>query len=196
MKTIYTTPILSGFFHQLSKIVPRLFGWRAEGTLPDLPKFVVVGAPHTSYWDFVMFMGLAFQFRADPRYMGKSELFRWPVSGFFRWCGGYPVDRSKSQGLVEQMVDAFRESERFILVITPEGTRSKVNEWKTGFYHIAKGAGVPIVLGFIDGARKVYGLGKTFFPTDNMEADMKAIQGYYAGMVGVHPSRTSEVGRM
>ena len=191
--TIFTTPILSDFFHLLSELVPRLFGWHVEGKLPDYPKLVVIGAPHTSNWDFVMFLGLAFHLRADPRFMGKSELFRGPLGGFFRWCGGYPVDRSKSQGLVEQMVDAFQESARFILVITPEGTRKKVEAWKSGFYHIAKGAGVPIVLGFIDGARKVYGLGKVFFPTDDMDADMKAIQGYYAELVGVRAKGTSEL---
>lgn len=191
--TIFTTPILSDFFHLLAEFVSSLFGWRIEGELPDLPKFVVIGAPHTSNWDFVMFLGLAFYLRADPRFMGKAELFRGPFGGFFRWCGGYPVDRSKSQGLVEQMVQAFRESDQFILIVTPEGTRKKVEAWKSGFYHIAKGAGVPVVLGFIDGARKVYGLDKTFFLTDDMEADMKAIQGFYAGMVGVHAKSTSRL---
>lgn len=191
--TIFTTPVLSAILHRLAKFLTRLFGWRVEGTLPDLPKFIVIGAPHTSNWDFVLFLGLALHLRADPRFMGKSELFRGPLGGFFRWCGGYPVDRSKSQGLVDQMVEAFRANERFILVITPEGTRSKVNEWKTGFYHIAKGAGVPLVLGFIDGARKAYGLGRTFFLTDDMEADMKAIQAYYAGIVGIRPARTSQL---
>ncbi len=191
--TIFTTPLLSKFLHHLSKFALRLIGWRVEGRMPDIPRFVLAGAPHTSNWDFVMFLLLAFYLRADVRYMGKSELFRWPIGGFFRWCGGYPVDRSKPQGLVEQMAKAIRESERFILVITPEGTRRKVREWKSGFYHIAKEAGVPIVTGYVDGRVKVCGIGPTFPLTDDMEADMKAIQSFFAGKVGIHPSRTSEL---
>ena len=161
--------------------------------MPDIPKFVLAGAPHTSNWDFVMFLALAFYLRADVRFMGKAELFRGPFGGFFRWCGGYPVDRAKSQGLVEQMAQAIQESERFILVVTPEGTRHKVNEWKTGFYHIAKKAGVPIAVGFVDSRTKTCGIGPTFQLTDDMEADIKTIQSFFAGKVGIRPNRTSEL---
>ncbi len=161
--------------------------------MPDLPKFVVVGAPHTSNWDFVLFLGLAFYFRVDPRFIGKAELFRWPLGGFFRWCGGYPVDRSKPQGLVEQMVQAIQNTERFLLVITPEGTRHKVRAWKTGFYRIAKGAGIPIVLAYINGAHKTVGIGPTFILTDEMDRDIKSIQSFYAKFVGVNPHMTSEL---
>ena len=161
--------------------------------MPDIPKFVLAGAPHTSNWDFVMFLAMVFVLQADVRYMGKSELFRWPIGGFFRWCGGYPVDRSKSQGLVEQMAQAIQDSEKFILVITPEGTRKKVREWKSGFYHIAKKAGVPIVTGFVDSRTKACGIGPAFYLTEDMEADMKAIQSFFAGKVGIRPSRTSEL---
>jgi 1-acyl-sn-glycerol-3-phosphate acyltransferase len=171
----------------------RTFGWRVEGQLPDLPKFVVIGAPHTSNWDFVLLLALAFALKANPRYMGKAELFRGPFTSFFRWCGGIPVDRSKSTGLVEQTVQVMNESEQFILVITPEGTRSKVRSWKSGFYHIAKQAGVPLVFGFIDAPRKTIGIGPTFTPTNSMDQDMKAIQAFYANMVGVNPGLTSEL---
>ena len=191
--TIFTAPLLSSFFHHLSKFVLRLIGWRVVGRMPDIPKFVLAGAPHTSNWDFVMFLLLVFYLRADVRYMGKSELFRWPIGGFFRWCGGYPVDRSKPQGLVEQMARAIRESERFILVITPEGTRKKVREWKSGFYHIAKQANIPVVTGYVDSRVKACGIGPTFPLTDDMEADMKAIRSFFAGKVGIRPHRTSEL---
>jgi 1-acyl-sn-glycerol-3-phosphate acyltransferase len=192
-RTIFNTPILSTFFHYLTKLLLRLFGWQVEGQLPDIPKIVVIGAPHTSNWDFVLFLALAFALRANPRYMGKVELFRSPLGFFFKWCGGIPVDRSKSTGLVEQTVQAIEQSEKFILVITPEGTRGKVRAWRSGFYHIAKKAGIPLVLAFIDSPRKTIGIGPTFTPTEDMEADMKAIQSYYAGMVGINPRLTSEL---
>jgi 1-acyl-sn-glycerol-3-phosphate acyltransferase len=164
-----------------------MVGWKVDGKLPDLPKFVLIGAPHTSNWDFVLFLGVVFYLRANVRFMGKSELFRWPFGGFFRWCGGIPVDRTKSTGLVEQMVQACERSNRFILTIAPEGTRHKVNEWKRGFYHIAKTAGIPIVLAIVDGAGKAVRIGQIFTPTDDMEADMKTIQGFYTNVVGINP---------
>jgi 1-acyl-sn-glycerol-3-phosphate acyltransferase len=192
-RTIFNTPILSSFLRYLTKTLLFVFGWRIEGGLPDIPKFVIIGAPHTSNWDFVLFLALAFGLKANPHYMGKSELFRWPLGAFFRWCGGIPVDRSKPTGLVEQTVDAINKSRQFILVITPEGTRGRVRSWKTGFYHIAKQAGIPIALGFIDSPRNRIGIGPTFYPTDNMDADIKTMQSFYEGMVGVNSRRTSEI---
>jgi 1-acyl-sn-glycerol-3-phosphate acyltransferase len=191
--TIFNTPYLSVFLHHLTRILLRTFGWQVEGKLPDVPKLVVIGAPHTSNWDFVLFLALAFWLRVNPRYMGKIELFRSPLGFFFRWCGGIPVDRSKSTGLVDQTVQAIEAAEEFILVITPEGTRGKVRAWKNGFYHIAQKAGIPIALGFIDRPRKTIGIGATFTPTENMDADIKAIQAYYADMVGVNSKLTSQL---
>jgi 1-acyl-sn-glycerol-3-phosphate acyltransferase len=191
--TIFTTPILTDFFRALTRFFFRLFGWRVDGRIPDAPKFVIVGAPHTSNWDFIVFLGLALTLRGDFRFIGKAELFRSPLGGFFRWCGGYPVDRAKSQGLVDQMAEAFRANERFMLVITPEGTRSKVNEWKTGFYHIAKKAGVPILTGYVDSAAKTCGIGPAFNVTDDMEADIRSIKSFYADKTGIRPARTSEL---
>lgn len=189
MRTIFNTPILSGLFHYLALLMMRLTGWRVDGTLPDLPKFILIGAPHTSNWDFVLFLGVIFTLRADVRFMGKQELFNNPFGWFFYYCGGVPVDRKKSTGLVDQMVEACNKSEHFILTIAPEGTRHHVSEWKKGFYHIAKGAGIPIVAAQVDGRRKTVCIGKVFQPTDNMEADMKSIQEYFAGMVGINPRR-------
>lgn len=166
-----------------------IVGWRVDGKLPDLPKFVLIGAPHTSNWDFVLFLGIIFTLRANVRFMGKAELFHWPIGSFFRYCGGVPVDRSKSTGLVDQMVEACNKSNKFILTIAPEGTRHFVSEWKRGFYHIAKGAGIPIVMAIVDGKHKTVRVGQVFHPTENMEADMKSIQGFFAGMVGINPRR-------
>jgi 1-acyl-sn-glycerol-3-phosphate acyltransferase len=187
--TIFNTPILSWFYHHLTKFIMRLLGWRVDGKLPDLPKFVLIGAPHTSNWDFVLFLGVIFTLRANVRFMGKAEVFRWPIGGFFRYCGGVPVDRKKSTGLVEQMVKACNESDRFILTIAPEGTRHHVTEWKRGFYHIAKSAGIPIVMAVVDGKHKTVRIGQVFHPTDDIEADMKAIKGVFEGVVGINPRR-------
>jgi 1-acyl-sn-glycerol-3-phosphate acyltransferase len=167
----------------------RLAGWHIEGTLPDLPKFVLIGAPHTSNWDFVLFLGVIFSLQANVRFMGKAELFRFPIGWFFRFCGGVPVDRKKSTGLVEQMVKASNELEKFILTIAPEGTRHHVPEWKRGFYHIAKSAGIPIVMAVVDGKHKTVRIGYVFHPTENIEADIKYIQGFFKGVVGIHPRR-------
>lgn len=187
--TIFNTPVLSTLYHYLARFIMRLTGWRVEGKLPDLPKFVLIGAPHTSNWDFVLFLGVIFTLKANVRFMGKAEIFHSPLGRFFYYCGGVPVDRKKSTGLVEQMVKACNESENFILTIAPEGTRHHVSDWKQGFYHIAKGAGIPIVLAIVDGKRKTVRIGQVFHPTENMDADLKAIKGVFEGIVGVNPRR-------
>jgi len=191
-KTIFTTPILSPLFRLISNAIMRSVGWRVDGKLPDIPKFIIIGAPHTSNWDFVLFLGIIFRLKADVRYMGKAELFRPPHGPFFYWCGGIPVDRKKSTGLVEQMVEAFNRSERLILVIAPEGTRHYVNEWKRGFYHMAKGAGIPIVMAKVDGKQKIAHVGETFHLTEDMEADMTAIQAAFQGMTGINPVKKTK----
>jgi 1-acyl-sn-glycerol-3-phosphate acyltransferase len=187
--TIFTTPVLSSLFHYSARFWMRVAGWRVNGTLPDLPKYVLIGAPHTSNWDFVLFLGVIFTLRANVRFMGKAELFRPPFGWFFYYCGGVSVDRKKSTGLVEQMVEACHEAQHFILTIAPEGTRHKVAEWKRGFYHIAKGAGIPIVMAVVDGKKKEVRIGQVYYPTEGIEADMKTITGFFEGVVGINPRR-------
>lgn len=187
--TIFNTPILSPFLRFISKLIMRLFGWRVEGTLPNFPKFVLIGAPHTSNWDFVLFLGVIFHLKANVKYMGKAELFRFPHGPFFYYCGGIPVDRKKSTGLVDQMVDACNKADNFILVIAPEGTRHHVSEWKMGFYHIAKKADIPIVFAAIDGKSKTVHVGQVFQITENMEEDIKTIKECFAGKVGINPKK-------
>ena len=187
--TIFNTPILSSFLRFLSNSIMRLTGWHVDGTLPDLPKYVIIGAPHTSNWDFVLFLGIIFRLKINVSYMGKVELFHSLLGWFFYYCGGIPVDRSKSTGLVEQTVGACEKAEHFILVIAPEGTRHHVTEWKMGFYHIAKKAGIPIVMAVVDGKHKTVHVGQVFHPTENMDVDIKTIRGYFAGMAGINPRK-------
>lgn len=188
-RTIFNTPILSTFYHYLAKIIMRLLGWRIEGKLPDIPKFVLIGAPHTSNWDFLLFLGVIFSLRANVHFMGKAELFRFPVGWFFRYCGGIPVDRKKSTGLVEQMVKVCNESKQFILTIAPEGTRHRVTEWKHGFYHIATTAGIPIVMALVDGKHKIVHIGQVFHPTGDIDADLEIIKGVFEGTTGIRARR-------
>ena len=187
--TIFNTPVLSTVFHYIAKIMMRLLGWHVDGKLPDLPKYVLIGAPHTSNRDFLLFLGVIFSLRANVRFMGKAELFRNPFGWFFYYCGGVPVDRTKSTGLVDQMVEVCKKSDKFILTIAPEGTRHHVTEWKRGFYHIAKSAGIPIVIAVVDGRQKTVRVGKVFYPTEDIEADMKAIKAVFEGVVGINPRR-------
>ncbi|MBV6393050.1 MAG: hypothetical protein KPEEDBHJ_02280 [Anaerolineales bacterium] len=190
--TIFNTPIVSPILRFISNTIMRFAGWRVEGQLPDLPKFVIIGAPHTSNWDFLLFLGIIFRLKADVRYMGKAELFNNPFGWFFYWCGGVPVDRKKSTGLVDQMVEACNKSKKFILVIAPEGTRYHVNEWKRGFYHIAQKANIPIVMAKVDGTHKTAWVGELFQTTEDIEADMAAIQAAFHGMSGINPRKKTK----
>ena len=121
----------------------------------------------------------------------KHTWFRWPMGHFFRWLGAFPVDRSKSKNVVARSIEAFHEHTQLVMVVPPSGTRKKVVYWKTGFYYIAKGANVPIVLGYLDYRRKVGGIGPILDPTGNIEADMKIIRNFYMGITGKYPKKTS-----
>jgi 1-acyl-sn-glycerol-3-phosphate acyltransferase len=158
----------------------RWLGWRLEGTLPDLPKFVVTAAPHSSNRDFYVGIAAVFALRLDIRFVGKAELFRGPLGPIMRWLGGLPVDRHRPEGFVEQIVALFAEREQLVLAMAPEGTRKPVERWKSGFYRIAVGAGVPIVPGYFDNARKRVGFGEPFWPTGEAERDIAELRKFYA----------------
>ena len=179
-KTIHDSAWLIKRVRKLSFALFRWRGWRLEGALPDVKKYVIIGAPHTSNWDFPVALGLAFCYRVKMFWMGKHTLFRWPFGGLMRWLGGIPVNRAASQNLVAQAVAAMQASDELILAIPPEGTRKQVRQWKTGFYFIAREAGTPIVLAFLDLKNKRAGFGPTLQPTDNLEKDMATIKAFYA----------------
>ena len=191
--TIFTTPVLGVFMQRASRIILGLAGWRTEGRLPSIPKFVLVGAPHTSNWDLPFTLLFAFAFKARIRWMGKEAIFRRPFNRLFKYLGGIPVTRSRSDNRVQQSIRQFSRNDQLILTIAPAGTRRHVLRWKTGFYHIACGAGVPIALGFLDYRRKVGGIGPLVHPSGNMMADMETIQAFYESVTGKHPARSPAI---
>lgn len=173
----------------MGRIVLRLMGFRAAGTLPDLPKFVVIAAPHTSNWDFVVGMALRWILSVDARWLGKDKLFWWPFGHFLKWLGGTPVDRSSSNGVVEQVVGWYNQRDKLVLGLSPEGTRKKVARWRTGFYHIARGAGVPILLAYFDYETRTVGFGPLFHPTGDLEADLAEMAAFYKTKKGKYPDQ-------
>ncbi|NNU16003.1 glycerol acyltransferase [Parvularcula sp. ZS-1/3] len=166
-----------------------LAGWKVEGEAPPDDKFVVIAAPHTSNWDLVYMLGVAYKFRIRLQWMGKDSLFKGPFGWGMKAMGGIPIDRSKANNVVSQMVEIYRNADELAVAIPPEGTRSNVRIWKTGFYNIAHGAGVPIALGFLDYSRKVGGIGGVLRTTGDYEADLEQIKAFYAGVVGKHADR-------
>ena len=140
---------------------------------------MLVGAPHTSNWDFAVFLGAVDELGIQPSYLGKHSLFRWPLKRFMLDMGGIPVDRSKSANYVEQVVAEFARREELALVIAPEGTRHSDGRWKSGFYHIAMGAGVPIVPAWIDRKRRLGALGPAIWPSGDYRADLERIADFY-----------------
>lgn len=167
-------------FRPLAKAYLWAGGWRIDGDLPDIPKYIVVAAPHTTNWDLPNALSAGLHWGQRIHWMGKHTLFRWPFGGFMRWLGGVSIDRSKNNNVVQQMIDWFGSADRLVLVITPSGTRSATAKWKTGFWHIAMGAGVPIVLCYIDYNRRLIGMAQVFQPTGDLEADITAIEAVYA----------------
>ena len=178
-------------FRVMGKLWMKLMGWKYEGEFPADKKFVIIGAPHTSNWDVPHLLAVASQMGIKVHWLGKDAIFKWPFAGLMRALGGIPIDRSKPNGAVGQTIEQFAARDEFYLVVPPEGTRSKVKYWKTGFYHIAHGAGVPIVLGFMDYGRKVAGVGPSIRTTGDYEADMKVIKAFYATVKGKYPEKAS-----
>ena len=184
--TIFDTPIVNTLLRWLSILFFRLTGWTVVGTLPPTAaKSVLIAAPHTSNWDLPYTLMVAFALRLNVYWMGKKSLFSPPFGGIMMWLGGIPVDRSQSNNLVAASSAAIaRATGPLHLIVPPEGTRSGTRYWKTGFYYIAAGAGVPIVMAYLDYDKKVGGLGPVFTTTGDIDADMAAIKAFYAGVKG------------
>ncbi len=181
------TSLLSRLVRAVVLWLYRRKGWRLEGAAPPGPKSVLLGVPHTSNWDFVFFLGATDHFGLRPRFMGKDSLFRWPMRRFMFDMGGVPVDRSAKGDYVRAMVEAFAAQDEFHLVVAPEGTRSASRPWRSGFYHIALGAGVPIVCAWVDNGRMAGGIGEVIWPSGDFAADMAKIRAFYETVIPGHP---------
>jgi 1-acyl-sn-glycerol-3-phosphate acyltransferase len=165
-----------------------------HGDWPALEKAVLVAAPHTSNWDGLNMLAAAGYYRVRLRWMGKKSLTEGPFGWLMTALGCVPIDRSERHDVVKAMADQFRSHDRMILAIPPEGTRSPVNEWKSGFYHIAVASGVPIVLSVLDYGRRKIRLAAVIFPSGDYEADLKLIRGHYVEAVGKHPPKITDAG--
>lgn len=175
-----------GWQRRACRGVLHLGGWSLVGEFPNVPRLVLIAAPHSSWWDGVWGLLIKVAIGADVHFMAKQELFRWPLGGLLRRLGGIAIDRGAAKGLVEQMIDQFHQRERLWLGIAPEGTRKPVKRWKSGFWHIAHDAGVPIFPVAFHYPDKTIQLGPPFSTTDDMEADIAALRAFYAPFKGRH----------
>ena len=167
-----------------------LFGWRIVGHKPDAKKYIVIVAPHTSNWDFLVGLAAKHIVELHSDFLGKKSLFTIPVLGWFmKSIGGHPVDRSRNSNIVDQVVDLFNKHEEFVVALAPEGTRSYVSKWKTGFYHIAYKAEIPIAMVGFDYEKKVVEFKELFYPTGDLEKDMEDILSYFRTVRGKNPEK-------
>ena len=181
------------FLRGVGSVYLRLTGWRVQGRFPDAAKAVVIAAPHTSNWDMPLMLAIAWVLDIHPAWLGKRELFRWPFGWMMRRLGGVPVDRTVHQNLVQQAVARFETVDRLHLVIPPSGTRSRAMYWRSGFYHIARGARVPIVCAFLDYRRRIGGIGPVVQASGDIAGDMLHIRAFYTGITGKFPALTTPV---
>jgi len=170
-----------------------LAGWRVEGAPPATGSFVLIAAPHTSNWDAVIMLAAAREFGLRISWFVKESWFRFPLGPVMRRLGGVPIDRSARHGMVEQAIELLKQSERLVLAVPPEGTRGRAPHWKTGFYHIARGAGVPIVMGYLDYGRRVAGMGPAFVPTGDLVEDFKVFRAFYEKIHARYPEHAGVV---
>jgi len=183
----------SPLLQQLAYLILRLIGWRTHVLRPHRSQYVLIGAPHTSNWDFGLLLLLMSAEQLPIRFMGKDSLFRGPMGPLMRSLGGIPVNRRERTNLVDQIAAKFEEYDDLVIGIAPEGTRSKTSHWKTGFYYIALKAKVPIAMAYLDYGNKVIGVGPNFTPSGDLQADFEIIREFYSGIVGKNPKRQGEI---
>jgi 1-acyl-sn-glycerol-3-phosphate acyltransferase len=157
-----------------------VLGWKIVGDVPrDQKKYIIITVPHTSNWDFIIGVMVRGIMGFKSKFLGKKSLFKAPYGWLFRWLGGYPVDRSRSRNLVDQVIDIYNQHREFVIAVAPEGTRKNVDEWKTGFYHIAHGAHIPIVRSKIDIQKKIVQFFEPFWTTGDIDIDLPKIKEVY-----------------
>lgn len=172
--------------NRLSKSIGKfclgVAGWRFDGGIPDVSRAVLIVAPHTSNWDFLLGVAAMYALGLRVAFLGKHTLFSWPLGSLMRWLGGIPVDRRSSGGIVEETVGLFEKRSQLILALAPEGTRSNVERWKTGFYFVALKARVPIVPVAFDYPHRLIRIGGKFEPTGNLESDLEILRSFFSGV--------------
>jgi 1-acyl-sn-glycerol-3-phosphate acyltransferase len=177
----------------LSKLILRLGGWRAEGDPPAFDKYVIIAAPHTTNWDFVWVLAFAGYYGIRIRWVGKHTLFRAPFGRLMQALGGIPVRRDRRQSFVQQMADLFQRDEPLRLVVAVEGSRSYGGHWKSGFYHIARTAGVPIAMSYLDYGQRRGGFGPILRPSGDIRRDMDQLRTFYADKSGKYPAKSGPI---
>lgn len=175
------------------RLILRALGWRMEGEAPQISKYVLIAAPHTSNWDFLLMLAARVHFGVHAAWMGKDTLFRWPFGTLLRALGGIPVDRTSSRNAVEQTSAAILNAERIVVAIPPEGTRKRAEYWKSGFYHIAQSAQVPIVLTYLDYGRKCAGFGPVLDFKLPVNVLMAEVREFYRTVTPKYPDRFGPV---
>jgi 1-acyl-sn-glycerol-3-phosphate acyltransferase len=179
--------------HGAANVILRIIGWRTHVIPPPASSYVLIGAPHTSNWDFVLALLLMTAERIPIRLMGKDSLFHGPTGLMMRSLGAIPVDRSQKAKLVDQVAKLFSQYDDLVIGLAPEGTRSKSTRWRTGFYYIARKANVPIVMAYLDYGNKVCGIGPSFYPTGDIQSDFQIIRDFYSGIVGKYPHKQGRI---
>jgi 1-acyl-sn-glycerol-3-phosphate acyltransferase len=177
----------------IGKAFLRIAGWKTDGERPALDRYVIIASPHTSNWDMPFMLAMAFVYDIPVRWMGKHTLFKAPFGTFFKSLGGIPIVRHRPGGVVGQMVEHFENNESLVLMVPAEGTRGHVEYWKSGFYHIARAADVPVVLSYLDFGTKVGGVGPAIELTGDFGADMDKIRGFYDGKQGFVPENVGVI---
>jgi 1-acyl-sn-glycerol-3-phosphate acyltransferase len=172
---------------ELGKAMMAAWGWTASGPAPEERRYVLLAAPHTSNWDLPVMLAITMSLGLKVHWMGKHTLFAPPFGGVMKALGGLPIERHKNVGVVEAVAAQYRSADELIIAIPPEATRSRVPYWRSGFYHIARAANVPIALGFLDYAKQLGGIGPLIHPTGDVRADMEAIRTFYAPIQGKYP---------
>lgn len=176
----------NAFATAVGRLAMRITGWKLAGTFPDVPKFVMLVAPHTSNWDFFIGLFARLALGIDASWIGKDSIFRWPVGGLLRSLGGIPVDRKSPHGVVYQLVGEFSAREKMVFALAPEGTRKRVEHWRSGYWHVAHDARVPLVPVGLDYKMRIVFIGPSFMTTESLEDDERRLRAFFAG---VHPKR-------
>ncbi len=178
---------------RLSRIILKLLGWQLEEQQPEIHKYVLIAYPHTSNWDFILGMLAKWAMGMPLNWVAKHSMFRGPFRPLFIAMGGVPLDRSKTSGFIQNNIELFEQRECFVLGLMPEGTRSKTERLKTGFYHIAHGASVPLALAYLDYKHKTLGVGKVMETCGDIDKDFLLIKDFYQNRTGCNPQNQSEL---